>query len=253
MSSLILSNVSKGQFAPHPETDGFIKAVIVDVTPPKMMTTKFGDKNVFKLVYETDHVDTNGRAGLMFSVPYSLSLHEKSSFRRDLKAIRGRDLTAAEEKQFDVEAVLLGFPVQIIVMHEAKEDRVYAKISLIKPDKSDAPYKPSGAYVRVKDREEKEAGGTYRTASSAPAVEDEPTGREDWQKVKVHVGKYEGQELGDLPREGVQDLHSKWVPSLHGEKLKAADKRLMAAVAEAMVEMEEETKRTTTMTQGGLF
>ena len=231
--SFILSNTSKGNFAPHPESDGFMKAVIVDVTPPKMISTKFGDKNVFKLVYETEHVDTNGRAGLMFSVPYSLSLHEKSSFRRDLKKIRGRDLTAAEEKQFDVEGELLGFPVQIIVEHEEKDDRTYAKIGLIKPDKSDAPYKVSGAYVRVKDREEKDSGGTYKKASTAPA-DDEPTGREDWQKVKVHVGKYEGQELGDLPEEGIKSLHSKWVPSLHGQKLKAADNRLMAAVAEAM-------------------
>ena len=244
---MILTDTSKGQFAPHPETDGFIKAVIVDITPPKMMTTKFGDKNVFKLVYETEHVDTNGRAGLMFSVPYSLSLHEKSSFRRDLKNIRGRDLTPEEGKKFDVEAVLLGYPVQMIVMHEAKEDRVYAKISLMKPDKTDSPYKPCGSYVRMKDREDKDAGGTYRPASSAPK-EEEAIGREDWQKVKVHVGKYEGQELGDLPKEGIQDLHSKWVPSLHGEKLKAADKRLMVAVAEAMVIMEEVAKK-----QGELF
>jgi len=241
MNELILSTKSR-EYAPHPETQGLIKGVIVDVTPLKMMTTKFGDKNVFKIVYETEHIDTNGRCGLMFSAPYSPSLHEKSSLRRDLKKIRGRDLTAEEEREFRLEEILLGFPVQLIVTHELKGDRTYAQISFMQPDKSAHPLKPSGSYVRVKDRPEKEAGGTYRKASDVQ--DDDSAGREDWQKVKVHIGKYAGQEVGDLPADAIMALHDKWIPSIDPVKPKADDKRLDAAIKQAVAILNAENSTT---------
>jgi len=225
----IAANKNGKEFAPHPETDGLIKAVIVDVTPLKMMTSSYGDREVFKLVYETEAIDESDRNGLLWSIPYRPSLNERANLRKDLKRIRGRDLNKEEESEFDVES-MIGFPVQLIVKHEIKEDRTYAQISFIQPDKSDAPYTASGTYKRVKDREEVQSG-TYRKGEGSADPENE--GRQEWQKTIIHVGKHKGLAVGDLDETAVQNLIELWLPSIEGKKLLAADTRLKAALEEA--------------------
>jgi len=110
--SLVLSKKSGGDFVPHPETDGLIRAVIVDVTAPKKVQSQFGEREVFKLVYESEIADETGRPFAVWSFPYTPSLNEKANFRKDLKKIRGRDLTADEELHFPVDS-LIGLPVQV--------------------------------------------------------------------------------------------------------------------------------------------
>jgi hypothetical protein len=227
-----LSEKKGGDFAPHPETDNLVKAVIVDRTPLKKVQNDFGEREVFRFVYETEVTDDDGKRWCIWSRPYTASLNEKANLRKDLKRILGRDLTDAEKDEFDVDG-LVGYGVKLMVGHEeGKDGKVYAVITAIAPDKDKNPLKPSGKYVRVQDREDKGAGsgGEQSSYRKAPKAE-EGDGRDDWQKVKVHVGKHAGVDLGDLDEEAVGSLIEKWLPK-HKEnaKPKADDKRLAAAL-----------------------
>ena len=231
-----LSESQRGDFTPHPETDGTaVRAVIVDITPLKKRQTQYGEKEEFRLVFETEVTDDEGKRFCIWSRNYTPSLNEKAAIRKDLKKMMGRELTAAELTEFDLDG-LLGMGVKLIVMHEESEGKTYANISFIAPDKG-AALKPSGKYIRVQDRPARDdAGGAGSgTASSykkAPAATEEE-GRAPWQKCKVHVGKHAGVDLGDLPEDAVAALLEKWLPQAKAQaKPKADDKRLMAALDE---------------------
>jgi len=227
-----LSAKKGGDFQPHPETDNLVKAVIVDRTPLKKVQSEFGEREVFRFVYETEVLQDSGDRWHIWSRPYTPSLNPKANLRKDLKKILGRDLTAAEEDEFDVDG-LVGHPVKLMVGHEeGKDEKTYAVITAIAPDKDKNPLKPSGKYIRVQDREEKSGATTGEQSSyrKAPKAE-EGDGREDWQKCKVHVGKHAGVDLGDLDEDAVNSLIEKWLPKAKADpKPKADDKRLMAAL-----------------------
>jgi hypothetical protein len=233
-----LSEKKGGDFQPHPETDGTVKAVIVDVTPLKKVQSEFGEREVFRLVYETEVVDDDGKRFCIWSRTYTPSLNEKANFRKDIKKILGRDLTKLECDEFDTEA-LIGMGVKIIVQHEdGKDGKTYSVISFIGPDKDKKTLEASGKYTRVVDRPEKaEAfGGSAGYRSAPKANEDE--GRADWQKCKVHIGKHAGVDLGDLDEEAVTALLEKWLPKAKADpKPKADDKRLIAALTEVQALM----------------
>lgn len=226
-----LSEKKGGDFAPHPETDAPVKAVIVDVTPLKKQQSEYGERDVFKVVYETETTREDGTRFCMWSRSYTPSLNEKANFRKDLKKLFGRDLTAQELEEFDTES-LIGMGAKLIIAHEdGKDGKTYAQIAFLSSDKE--PITASGKYVRVKDREEKGggggAGGEKSSYRNAPAEE----GRAPWQKVKVHAGTHAGVDLGDLEAEAVQKLIEKWLPVFKAmEKPLKADRDLAAALEE---------------------
>lgn len=249
-----LSERQSGNFEPHPETDAAVKAVIVDVTPLKTMQSQFGEREVFKLVFESETEDDEGTRFCVWSRPYTPSLNPKANFRKDLKKILGRDLTAQELEEFDTES-LIGMGAKLMIQHAQSEDgnRTFANIALIKPD--DKPIKPSGKYTRVKDRENAggDAGGSGGGSGGGASYRKTPKGedggedaRDDWQKTKVHVGKHKGVDLGDLDADAVQALIDKWLPKAEAmDKPKADDKRLMKALKEVqalLADAEEETE-----------
>jgi hypothetical protein len=220
---------SGGNFETHPETSALIHACIVDVTQPKPVQTEWGVKEKFKIVYESELKDSQGRHFALFSQGYTPSLHEKAALRKDLKKILGRDLTEAEAKEGIELEDLIGKPVQVLVAHEQHDGKTYARIAHLQPDKTDAPHKPSGGFTRERDREAKNAGGATanRTGSGDSA-------REDWSKVKVHVGKFAGIELGQLDPESADKLWTNWLPTFDAnQKPTADDKRLAAALRES--------------------
>lgn len=234
-----LSEKKGGDFQPHPETEGTVKAVIVDVTPLKSVPDKFNpgkEKDVFRLVFETEVKNDDGGNWCIWSRPYTPSLNKKANLRNDIKKMLGRDLTTAELDEFDMEG-LINVGCKLIIQHEEGDDgKTYATLSFIGPDKDKDTLKQSGKYVRVKDRPEKPetaAGGAGAGYRKAPATtEDE--GRAEWQKCKVHVGKHAGVDLGDLQMDAVEALIENWLPKAQAEaKPKADDKRLMAALTEA--------------------
>lgn len=231
-----LSKNSGGDFAPHPETDGPIQAVIVDVTPLKKVDTAYGPKEKFRIVYETTLKREDGKNWHVWSPGYTASLHEKAGFRKDLKKILGRDLTAQEENEFETES-LIGKCVSLIITHEHRDDKTYANIAFIGQDKSGNPLKPSGEYTRVKDRESKGGAPQGEKAGYRKAESDPDAGRDDWQKTKVHVGKHAGVDLGDLDAEAVQALIEKWLPKHEANAKPTADDKRLAAALKAAQEL----------------
>lgn len=226
----ITTKPSGSNFEPHPEAD--CTAVCVDVTPLKPQETSFGTRDVFKLVFESSLKRDDDRPFLVWSRNFTPSLHEKSALRAFLRQWFGRDLTAAELDEFDTES-LLGRTARLSIVHNDYNGSVYANIGLIRPDKSETPLKPSGHYTRVKDREQDE-DGKFRPASGGGSAA-------DWRRVKVHIGKHKGLDLGDLDREAVEALLGKWLPkALEMDKPLKADRELIAALQQASEAMASE-------------
>lgn len=220
----IQANNSK--FEPCPEYTG--RAVCVDVTPLRKQQSQYGERDVFKVVFEVDLQKEDGGRYAVWSRNFTPSLNEKAAFRKFLRSWLGRDLSAAELKEFDTET-LLGKSAQVVVVHETKDNELYANIAACTPDKSGNALALSGKFIRAKDRQQPETasnGGGYRRTEqpngNAPA---------DHGAVKVHVGKYKGIELRDLNLEAVKALCEKWLPTAKTNvKPTADDKRLIAAL-----------------------
>ena len=215
-----LSEKRNSNFTPHPETEGPIKAVLVDVTELKKRMTQYGEKDEFRLVFETECIDEeNDRRFCIWSRGYTPSLNEKAALRKDLKKMMGRELTQAELDEFDLEG-LIGHGVKLIIQHEHKDDKTYANISFMSPDK-DKALKPSGKYIRQRDRD--------TDAPAAPAeAKAEASG---WESVNVHIGKYKGHKLGQVDEAGVAKLIEGWLPKAKSDG-KTEDAALIAALTE---------------------
>lgn len=224
-------------FEPCPEYSG--RAVCVDVTPLERKPSKFGDRDVFRLVFEIDMERENGERWVVWSGQMTPTLNEKANLRKFIKGWFGRDLTADELKDFDTES-LIGRPAYVVVIHEHKDNETYANIGIITPHKNSEgqPLAPSGKFVRRQDRQDKGAGSGQAAAAGAgggdyrrfsPPAEQ----LDDWTRTKVHVGKYSGQEIRDLPPEAVIALQEKWLPeAMKKERLTADDTRLKKALEE---------------------
>ena len=217
-----LSEKKQSTFTPHPETEGPIKGVIVDITDLKKRMTQYGEKNEFRFVIETEaNDDANDRRFCIWTRGYTPSLDEKAALRKDLKKMMGRDLTSLELREFDMES-MIGHGVKLIIQHEHKDDRTYANISFIAPDKEKA-LKPSGSYTRIKDREEKsDSDGSsfapertnYDSVDLAKIANDITA----WEAVVIHVGKHKGKKLADVDEAGVKILIEKWLPQAKAAK-----------------------------------
>tara|TARA_R110002126_G_scaffold43602_2_gene125095 strand:- start:143 stop:835 length:693 start_codon:yes stop_codon:yes gene_type:complete len=218
-----LSEKKNTAFTPHPETDGTIKAVLVGVTELKKRMTQYGEKEEFRLVFETEAMDEeNDRRFCIWSRGYTPSLNEKAALRKDLKKLMGRDLTSAELDEFDLED-LIGHGVKLIIQHETKDDRTYANISFMGPDRDKTTLKPSGKYTRIRDRDVVAGEGEEKAAATTDAS--------GWETVQVHIGKYKGKLLGEVDEAGVSTLIDKWLPKAVADK-KPEDAALAAALTE---------------------
>lgn len=78
--------------------------------------------------------EENGEQPFVISKEYTLSMHEKSNLRKDLKNWRGRDFTDDEAKCFDI-TKLVGVPCMLNIIHTPSKDgqRMYANISGVTP------------------------------------------------------------------------------------------------------------------------
>jgi hypothetical protein len=226
-----------GNFEPCPEYTG--RAVCVDVTPLRKQQSQYGERNVFKIVFEVDKEKADGTRFGVWSPNFTPTLNEKASLRKFLRGWFGRDLSQAELEDFDTET-LLGKQAQLVVVHEHRDGEVYANIAACTPLRSGEALQPSGKFVRYKDRDSSPqpspqggegaaGGGGYRRTqpSSGGATEGGP----NHAAVKIHVGKCKGLELRDLATEQVQALVEKWLPAAKANaKPTADDRRLIAAL-----------------------
>ncbi len=219
---------SDKKFEVCPEYKG--RAVCVDCTPLKRYETAFGPKDKFKLVFEVDLARDDGSRFAVWSKPFTPSSHERSAFASFMKDWFGRPLTKEDWDKLDTEE-LVGRAAEIVVVHEHVDGETYANIKLIMPDRSGNALKPSGKFVRAKDRQGTSvpangAGGGYRRMEQPSEAADG-----DHASVKIHVGRCKGLELRDLAPEQVQALIEKWLPTAKANpKPLADDKRLMAAL-----------------------
>ena len=157
--------VSQKSYAPCPE--GIHAAVCVDVVDLGMEENQWGSQHKCRLTWEIGAVMEDGRR-FTASKKYTVSLHEKSTLFKDLKAWRGRPFTAQELAGFDLDKVL-GAPCQLVITHEEKDGKVYGNITaLLKADPKNI-LQPSGKFVRAKDRE-----GYVAPKSIAPVEEEQP-------------------------------------------------------------------------------
>jgi hypothetical protein len=243
-----LSAKSSGNFTPCPEFTG--RGVCVDVTPPETKQTDYGPKEKFRIVFEIDLMDEAAkppRPHCVWSTGFTTSLNEKASLRKFLRTWFGRDLTAQELEEFDTET-LIGKPAFLVVTHSEGENKeVYANITACTPHKQGEPLAPSGTFVRKKDRDAKKAeggaqgaGATYRKAEQPKDEAGDAVTRDNWMKVKVHVGKHNGVDLGDLDADAVMKLITNWIPVYDKmPKPLVADKRLAEALKLAKSAIEE--------------
>jgi hypothetical protein len=216
----------------------------VDVTPLRKQQSQYGERNVFKIVFETDTEKEDGSPFCVWSPNFTPTLNEKASLRKFLRGWFGRDLSTAELEDFDTET-LIGKPAQLVVVHEHKDGKVYANIAACTPDKAGEPLKPSGKFVRTKDRNTSPqpspqggegARGGYRRAQQPAEAGSEHA------SVKIHVGKCKGLELRDLSADQVQALVANWLPAAKANaKPLADDKRLIAALDWWQAEQEKAT------------
>ena len=205
------------------------KGVIIDMTPLKRVQSQYGERDVFKGVIETELTRADGSRYLVWTRPFTPTLGEKSSFRKFARGVLGRDLTREELAGFDTET-LIGRPVEIIVVHEHKDGETFANILACTPDRSAEPLKPSGKYVRVKDRPPKDVAGAGQQGGYRRA-EQPGSDAGDLGATKIHVGRCKGLEVRDLAPEQVQALVENWLPMAKANaKPTADDRRLIAAL-----------------------
>jgi hypothetical protein len=225
---------NNGNFEPCPEFTG--KAVCVDVTPLRKQQSQYGERDVFKIVFEVDEDKGDGGRFCVWSRNFTPSLNEKANLRKFLRGWYGRDLTKAELEDFDTES-LIGRTAHLVVLHEHRDGETYANIVACAPDKSGEPLQATGKYVRMKDRPARdgtapqsgEGAGGYRRAEQPASEAGEKAG--DQGATKVHVGKCKGLELRDLAPEQVTALIQHWLPTAKANaKPTADDRRLMAAL-----------------------
>ena len=232
------------KFEPCPEFTG--RAVCVDITDLKKVNTQYGEQEKFRIVFEIDleqRTKIDGKDGVrpwaVWSKGFTLSLHEKSGLRKFIRGWIGRDLTEEEDTLFDLDS-LLGKPAFLVITHEPSKDgtETFANIAAITPHKQGEPLKPSGKFVRQKDRN-KEANGSPKDSSyrqtEAPMDNDDsgpqPQAGGSFLTTKVHVGRFKGTELRELSGESIEALTTHWLPSAKSNpKPTADDRRLIAAL-----------------------
>lgn len=129
---------------------GLHQGVCVDVVDNGMKDTEWGEKHKITIVWEVDATVEHAQYALTVRKQYTLSMHEKSSLRRDLESWSGASLT---EEPFDVED-MIGLNCQVQVVHNLSNNgKTYANVQAVVPlGKSMVPMRGSETYVRVQDR-----------------------------------------------------------------------------------------------------
>lgn len=109
------------------------------------------------LGFELDQMTPEGDKPLSIRKKFTASIHERATLRIFLERWRGRPFTDAEKQKFDTES-LVGVPCQLNIVHRDFGNGPRQLIDFAIKETGEA-LKPSGTYVRNKDREEKKEEG----------------------------------------------------------------------------------------------
>ena len=159
---MLITNTGKTFEKPD---SGLFLGVLADVVYVKDKPTKFGLRNVVRLVWILDKKDKEGNHYRVMS-ECNQSLHENSRLFALLKDIR---LGAAPPVPFDPDE-MIGTLRKLVVVREESEDKtkVFANIkAYMKPEAGETFAIPQG-FVRSKD---KPAKGTQPQQASTPATQ----------------------------------------------------------------------------------
>lgn len=139
--------VSRTKFE-NPE-DGMYDAVLVDVVDLGVVEGQFGPKQQVNLVWELNAMTSSG---VPFTVRrrFTPSLHERSNLFKTLNSWLG-----SVPDELDLED-LIGDACRIVVRNVQSSNGTFPNVeNVLKAGPT--PYRASGGYVRVKDREESAA------------------------------------------------------------------------------------------------
>lgn len=151
-------------------------ALCVDVVDLGIQKSTYADKvksqHKIRIIWQVAETDENGKPHYV-SKRYTLSLHEKSSLRKDLESWRGVPFNESQLDGWDVEAVL-GAGAFLSVVQAAKNGSVYANVTAImRPPKGTVLPMPDSSYVRVKDRKPEDSAPGNVPADSEWEATDE--------------------------------------------------------------------------------
>lgn len=148
--------------------EGLHPAVCCDLVDLGMKETKFGPKHKLRLIWQIEEVDPETGRRLTASQMYTASMHPESQLSKTLESWRGRKFTDDERKAFDPE-VLVGQSCQIQVTHSpGSEGRIYSNVTAVVPLGKGMVALRAVDYVRVQDRQPKDAA----PAASKPVYDD---------------------------------------------------------------------------------
>lgn len=139
----------------EPAPSGLHQGVCVDVVDMGVLEVIYAGKtkkqHKVRIVWQLDQAMDTGKPFIV-QKRYTLSLHEKSSMRKELEGWRGRPFTPDELAGFDLEEKLIGANAQLNIQHVVKDGTTYANVVGIVPLGKGMTRIAGHGYVRVKDR-----------------------------------------------------------------------------------------------------
>lgn len=162
-------------YPPHPP--GQFASSCIDIVEHNGVETKFGIKDRIQLRFHTGHMETvDGEpVPIYLDCFFNKSFHPDSRLRQFLESWRGQPFNEEERKRFVLDT-LLGVNAYVQVVHNPTEKKTYANIKTIMrlPQGIEPAPSPVG-YVRIEDREDKEAesGGDKSFGHSATDPDDD--------------------------------------------------------------------------------
>ncbi len=167
----IVAKASASNFVPAPS--GSWAAVCCDIVDLGELEVSFGGKkkkqHKINIIWQLGELRNDGKPYIVRK-RYTLSLHEKSSLRKDLESWRGRKFSDEELKGFDLEK-LLSVPCFLNVIQEEKEGGTYANVTAImKLPKGMEPVQVRD-YVRVCERPPEDGSAVSTDSAEPPANE----------------------------------------------------------------------------------
>lgn len=167
---------NKSNYTPAPQ--GVHPAVCVDIIDLGEQQTDWGPKRMVEIRWQLGEIDPKSGRPFLVTKRYTASLgtaKKPSKLRDHLRTWRGRDFTAEELHEFDIEKVL-GANCQLQVIHKPKDgggfwSSVESVLPLVKGLEKITPKE----YERVKDRKPKNDTSSHAPAMAAPSgLEEEP-------------------------------------------------------------------------------
>lgn len=150
--------VVKGGEERDPAPEGPARVVCVDNYTVEDVDTAFGKKTKEYFVFEHEQLNPrHENKPFLVVARFTNSIHPKSSLTKFLESWRGQKFSKEDrDKGFDCERVV-GACAQVMIVHNHKDDgSVFANVESIMPlARGMEKLKPSGNYVRQKDRDPK--------------------------------------------------------------------------------------------------